>query len=265
MLQKLSPRLFARISAILTELREDLADNGGSGIPFDARTTLTIVVSCVLLTVYYYYGRPGFFQNNFDPAVAAWLGMTDSPHRDLLRYAYWAFSSTLIRVAIPLALIVWWFKESPRDYGFRRWEKGHGKIYLMMYLAMLPLLTAASFLPSFQDKYPFYDGAAESLFHFFAYQFAYGTQFFALEAFFRGFIVFALFKRFGYYSILIMTIPYCLIHFGKPMPETLGSIIAGILLGYCAIKSRSFLPGALLHFAVGFTMDVACILQRAGL
>lgn len=262
MLQKIVPKTVLRL---FEDLRNDLKDNGGSGLPFDARTTLTLVISCILLTVYYYYGRPGYFQERFDKPLSALLGLTDSPYRDLLRYGYWAASSMIIRVAIPAALIIWWFKESPRDYGFRRWEKGHGKIYLLMYLAMLPLLVGASFLTSFQDKYPFYDKAGDSLFQFLVYQLTYGTQFFALEAFFRGFFIFALFKRFGYYSVVIMTIPYCLIHFGKPMPETLGSIIAGLLLGYMAIKSKSFLPGALLHFAVGFTMDVACILQRAGL
>ena len=100
--------------------------------------------------------------------------------------------------------------------------------------------------------------------HFFAWQLCYRTQFFALEAFFRGFLLFALFKRFGYYSILIMVMPYCMIHFGKPILETLGAIVAGSVLGYLALKSKTWLHGALLHCSVGFLMDLFAIFQRGG-
>ena len=48
-------------------------------------------------------------------------------------------------------------------------------------------------------------------------------QFWSLEAFFRGFFIFGLRRRFGYYSVIIMTIPYCMIHFNKPITETLGA------------------------------------------
>ena len=126
----------------------------------------------------------------------------------------------------------------------------------------LPLLVAMSFTKSFQGKYPFYKAAGDSWQQFVAFELAYGVQFAALEAFFRGFLVFALFKRFGYFGVVIMTLPYCLIHFGKPPAETLGAIVAGLVLGFMALHSKSWLPGALVHWSVGFTMDVACILQK---
>lgn len=254
----------SKLRAWLDTLRQDFAHNHGVAIPFDARTSALAVVICVLLTLFYYFARPSFYHSNLAGDVERVLGMTQSPWRGLLPYYYWALSSTTLRLLIPAACIIFWFKEPLGDYGFQRWKRGHAKIYAGFYALMFPLLAAVSFLPSFQSKYPFYKAAASSWQQFIAYELALGVQFAALEGFFRGFIIFALFKRFGYHAITIMTIPYCMIHFGKPLPETLGSIVAGFALGYMAIKSRSWLPGALLHWSIGLTLDVLVIMHRGG-
>jgi membrane protease YdiL (CAAX protease family) len=52
-----------------------------------------------------------------------------------------------------------------------------------------------------------------------------------------------------------MTVPYCMIHFGKPMAETLAAIVAGIILGLMSLKTRSIWFGACLHVAVAMSMD----------
>lgn len=252
------------MSSILQFLRQFWAEariawstNGGAPVRMDARTVGVFVLACVLLTVFYYFGRPTFFrQPDVELLIAGWTGLDDSHYRDLIPYMSWAVASVVIRILIPLGFIWLVLRDSAADYGFRMWKKGHGKIYVGLFLFMLPILVAISFDGDFQSKYPFYDNADKSWAHFTIYQLAYGTQFFSLEAFFRGFLVFALFKKFGYYAVLIMTVPYCMIHFEKPLPETLGAIIAGLALGYLAIQSRSWIPGALLHWGVGLTMDV---------
>lgn len=251
-----------RARAELAHVKAALVTNGGAPLPLVGRDVAVVVLACVLLTLFYYFARPDFYRSRLDTHVVSALGWQTSPYRGLLPYWYWSMASTVLRVLIPLGCIVWWFRESPRDYGFRLWERGHGKIYAAMYVFMLPLLVAMSFTKSFQGKYPFYKAAGDSWQQFVAFELAYGVQFAALEAFFRGFLVFALFKRFGYFGVVIMTLPYCLIHFGKPPAETLGAIVAGLVLGFMALHSKSWLPGALVHWSVGFTMDVACILQK---
>jgi len=243
------------------EAKADIKSNGGIPVPLDARSVGVLLLTSLLLTIFYYYGRPLYFRSNLEKPLLEALSMETSTYRGLFAYGYWAITSLVIRVGVPVACIWFWFNDSIRNYGFRMWEKGHGRYYLVLFLIMLPLLIGASFTESFQGKYPFYSDAGKSWVHFALYQLTYGTQFFALEAFFRGFLIFALFRRFGYYGILIMTIPYCMIHFGKPVAETVGAIIAGVVLGYAALKSKSWLPGAMLHWGVGFTMDIACILQ----
>ena len=129
---------------------------------------------------------------------------------------------------------------------------------------MLPLLVAASYLPSFQSSYPFYDRAGESWVHFVVYECLYGLQFIGVEFFFRGFLIFALFRTFGWYSLLISAVPYVMIHFNKPLPETLGALIAGTVLGYLALKTRSIWPGVFVHGGVALTMDCLSMWQKSG-
>jgi hypothetical protein len=52
------------------------------------------------------------------------------------------------------------------------------------------------------------------------------------KLFFRGFLVHGLRPKFGAYAIPMMTIPCCMIHFGKPLLESLASIVTGMLLGF---------------------------------
>ena len=92
-----------------------------------------------------------------------------------------------------------------------------------------------------------------------AWELLYALQFVGLELFFRGFLLHSLRRRFAAYAILVMTVPYCMIHFGKPMPETFGAIGAGVVLGFMSLKTRSIWMGAALHIAVAWTMDAAAL------
>ena len=68
-------------------------------------------------------------------------------------------------------------------------------------------------------------------------------------------------ERFGIHAILIMVIPYCMIHFNKPFLECLGSIIAGLLLGYLSYRNRSVMLGIAIHYGVALTMDISALLR----
>jgi membrane protease YdiL (CAAX protease family) len=56
-----------------------------------------------------------------------------------------------------------------------------------------------------------------------------------------------------------MIVPYCMIHFQKPMAETFGAIIAGLVLGTLAMRTRSIWGGVAIHAAVALTMDVLAL------
>jgi membrane protease YdiL (CAAX protease family) len=137
-------------------------------------------------------------------------------------------------------------------------------VYGAMYVAILPLVLLASRTESFLHTYPFYRLAeGEPLWpRFWLWQAIYAVQFVSLEFFFRGYMLHGCRRRFGAYSIFVMTVPYCMIHYGKPLPETLGAIVAGIVLGFMSLKTRSIWMGAALHIAVALTMDLAAVAGR---
>ena len=85
-----------------------------------------------------------------------------------------------------------------------------------------PLVFWVSTQESFLIKYPFYRPSSEDHIYpnLFIWEIFYFLQFISLEFFFRGFLVHGLKKEIGDYSVLVMVIPYCMIHFQKPFLET---------------------------------------------
>lgn len=231
----------------------------------DRDAVVILLVATVLLYVFHYWGRPDYYlRSGLIDWFARNLGGTLEGHPGVGAYLYWGASSLLLRVLVPAAVIFWVIGESPRAYGYRiQGTLRHFPPYAVMYLLMLPLLIWASSFESFLSYYPFYDRAAEGGAAFWLYEIGYAFQFVGIEAFFRGFLTFGLAKRFGMLAVPIMTVPYVMIHFGKPAPEAFAAILAGLALGYLALRSKSFVPGIFLHVGVAMTMDLL-VLWRTG-
>jgi hypothetical protein len=68
----------------------------------------------------------------------------------------------------------------------------------------------------------------------------------------------------GAYAIFVMIVPYCMIHFHKPVAEVAGAIFAGIILGTLAMATRSIWFGVLIHVSVAVTMDLLAIAHTTG-
>ena len=171
---------------------------------------------------------------------------------------WWVGSIVLIYIIFPVLIIKFGFKQKLSDYGltFNKVHKDY-PLYLLMLFVMLPIVYFASTTHSFQQRYPIFQPTELPLFPIFIWwQVVYFIQFVAVEFFFRGFILHGLKHRFGFYSVFISTIPYCMVHFGKPFGETIAAIIAGIVLGTLSLKSRSIVLGILIHYSVAITMDL---------
>lgn len=200
-------------------------------------------------------------------------GMTDflqrkfyfNQHAGFNSLVFWVLALDVFYLLVPVIIIKFVLKEKPSDFGLNfHIEKGFLKYYIPFMLFMVLMVFMVSFTEAFQSKYPFYNISSTSeLFpRFLIWELLYVSQFFCLEFFFRGFMVKGLQKKFGVFSILIMTIPYCMIHFGKPMPETIGSVFAGLILGYISYKGKGIVPGFLMHITVALSMDVFALWQK---
>ena len=243
--------------------------------PLDRKVVWICMVCAVVLTASSYFGHEGRVASTFErlglPGAADQLRqffktMRARPHGGLWRYHYWAGAHLVLYFVIPALVVKLAFRQRLSDYGlkFTGWYKKVW-VYVAAFGVVLPCVILVRGMPAFQTTYPFYKQAHESWTDFFGWECAYVLQFFALEFFFRGFLVHGLKHRFGYYSVFIMTVPYCMIHFGKPLPETIGAIIAGIFLGTLSLWTRSIWLGVLIHVSVAVSMDLAAMHYRGEL
>ena len=239
---------------------------------FDYRPAACLSLTAVILTLQEYYGGRQLYDGwirpmlrDLDAAGHSWIR---AAHFDeLYGYAWWAFSRVFGYVLVPLPLWKLLFpKDSLLDMGLRvKGFMSHLWIYGLCLAVVLPAMLLVASQPDFGTYYPFYKGSSRSWGDLLIWEAMYGAQFFALELFFRGFILGALRRTMGSAAIFAMAVPYCMIHYGKPYLETHGAIVAGIVLGSLAMRTKSIYAGFLVHITVAFLMDLLALWRRDAL
>lgn len=229
-----------------------------------------LVLASVCLTLLEYFGKsrsyPGFVAWIQTQTWLAELGVNLAsfhPKVRLQQLLFWSTGCVVGYFVIPGLYVKLVMRERWRDMGLTwRGVRSHAWIYGLMFVVMAPLLWFFSASPSFQHTYPFYKVARYSLTGFLLWEFFYAAQFFSLEFFFRGVLIHGLKHRFGVYAVMVSVVPYCMIHFGKPFPETLGAIIAGTVLGFLSLRTGSVLLGVAIHVSVALSMDVLSLWRQ---
>lgn len=225
-----------------------------------SREGAILLFGLLCLTLLMKYGRPHAFRLYF----AHYFEGGELP--TLQPFVFSAASSVVTRMLMPLAFIVVILREHPKDFGYRlSGGRAFVQIYGLLLAFMVPILWFVAGDLAFQQKYPFWDRAGESWRFLFLYEARYFFIFLSGEAFWRGFLLFGLAKRFGWHALSISMIPYVIVHYGKPLPETLGAIITGYVLGYLALKHRSFVLGIALHYTIAVLMDVFALIRSGNL
>ena len=224
----------------------------------DRQSTIVLLGSALFLILYLTYSRRSFFHNHFANNFG------DHALWELFPYYYWFLTSAITLLLLPALAAKFGAKCRIRDYGFRLSQGKLGwRLVVGVCALMIPILILAlQLFPAFQYRYPLCKIAGSRWQLFIPYELAYGVYMFSWEFFFRGFMLFGLERKFGRYSILIQTLPFAVMHYNKPFPEAIGSIIAGALLGVVALETRSFIYGAAIHWFVAMTMDVLALAWR---
>lgn len=148
-------------------------------------------------------------------------------------------------VLVPLAAGFLLFRDKPWDYGIRigRWKEAIIIIPVCL-AAMALILYAVGKMPEFRSYYHRYAiDWSRLLLDAALYMFAW-------EFLFRGYMLFGLEKSIGKSAIFVQTIPFVLLHLGKPFLETLACIPGGFVFGYVAYRTKSFLPCFIIHFGI---------------
>jgi len=240
---------------ILDHIRRDLS-------PLDRRAFGALIYTAFALSCIFYLKNTETTAGFLEGTNLEWFGdlIARSPDNNLPSLAWWVAVVTVFYLVGPLLIIKFWWNADVRDFGLKlQIEPGFWRLLAACTAVMLPLVYLMSLTSGFAAKYPFlriYDGEPFIGRTLLAWELIYFVQFFGLEFFFRGFLVHSLKRSLGLYAIFVMTVPYCMIHFGKPPAETLSAIAAGIFLGWLSYRNESIWLGLALHCAVAFSMDV---------
>ncbi|MBP6002776.1 MAG: CPBP family intramembrane metalloprotease [Pyrinomonadaceae bacterium] len=242
-------------------IRADLAK-------LDHRAVFALVYAAIGLTCISYFKNPDYLETLLASTRFAAIG-TEAAHptnNNLYSLGWWVFVSVMFYFVVPAIYVKFIQKRKLSEIGLSlKLEAGFAKLLFQCTAIMLPIVYLMSLTAGFSAKYPFlkvYNGDPYLSTTLLIWEIIYFFQFFGLEFFFRGFLVHSLKPSIGAYSILVMTVPYTMIHFQKPMPETFAAVFAGIFLGWVSYKNGSIWLGLVLHCTVAFSMDILALYAK---
>jgi uncharacterized protein len=265
-------RARARIAGELESIDADAARLASSGPDATWSAAVTFVAAAVCLIVMEYLAGPRALPDFADglhelvPGLPPWYELRLSRWAALADLGLWVATRALGFVVIPALVIRLLLKRRVRSFGLALpAQVGQLRPYVTLFALVSPLLLLASLRPEFRAYYPFYRRAGESWFDLLLWEAIYAFQFFCVEFFFRGFLLGGTQARLGSLAVFAAMIPYCMVHFTKPVLEVLGAIPAGLVLGVLALRTGSIWGGVFLHVAVAWAMDALALVGAQGL
>ncbi len=195
----------------------------------------------------------------FRTEIAPFLGI-ESP--GLSSWAWWFGLQGILGFILPVAILRFGFKNSVKEMGL---GKGDHRLALKIAALYIPLIIVGTWFfsdsPAFLAKYPHFTPAATDWGVFLAYESLFLFYWIGWEYLWRGFVLFGTARTFGIMAIFVQTMPFAIMHFQKPMPEALLSIVGGVVLGALVWRTRSFWIAVPIHAAQMMILDAWCSLR----
>jgi membrane protease YdiL (CAAX protease family) len=180
----------------------------------------------------------------------------------LYEYLYWFIGDFCCQFALPVIFILTVLRRPLKEFGLGLGDYRLGwRVSFFFWLVLVPILWIVSAFDSFQLTYPHARTVRADWSLFVVYELCFVLYVIGWEFIWRGYMLFGLRQRFGGYAVFMQMIPFVLLHFGKPVLETLGAIIGGIALGFLALRTSSFWYGTLTHSLVLFSIDLLSTLR----
>lgn len=173
--------------------------------------------------------------------VSTLLLMIDHYHK-FFADKYW--DRVILYLIIPLLIIIIFFRENPKEYGFSFGDWKLGLTYT--FLGILLMAPVIYFLGSGDESMKkYYERFLEGL------PWTTFLDLFGWEFLFRGWILFAYARKFGHEALWLQAVPFAIAHISKPEIETLSTIFGGFAFGWVAWRTKSFLYAFLIHWFIG--------------
>lgn len=172
--------------------------------------------------------------------------------------------TVLLLLLVPLVLALFSGLKA-RSIGLSR---GDAKFGTRITVLAAPLVLLVAWLatadPAIRAVYPWTGpGVADSGWLLLVWAGTYALYYLAYEFFFRGYLQGTVERYWGPVpAIWLQTAVTSLVHLGKPFPELLAAIPAGLLFGVVAHRSRSVLWPFLIHLLLGLSTDFFSLLRQ---
>ena len=207
-----------------------------------------LLYTIVAATVWKYYAFPCF---ESEPTLSDfWLG------------AMPLFAALVLFGLIPMAIVKWGFRERLADYGL---QFGIVHRTIRSFLLAAPIIVVIAVLTGhssmFSEFYPLNETIRPqhsqiSVNLFVIHAICYLGYYLGWEFLFRGFLQHGLAERCGVpTAILVQTMASVMLHYGHPGIEVFGAIIAGLVWGFFAYRTKSILSGLGQHALLGIVLD----------
>jgi membrane protease YdiL (CAAX protease family) len=201
------------------------------GVELPVRASVAIVVAT--LAILFDYSR------TFIPESIRELGLA----ADGLRYQ--SIERLVLFLLVPLAIVVFGFRDNPGRYGLRLgdWRWGLGLIAVGI-AVMTPIVIFLASLPDFRAYYAPSVAPVPDLLVTNA------LDLISAEFLLRGFLMFALIRVIGPIGVLIVQFPFVLAHLGKPEIELFSTLFGGFVYAWVDWRTGSILWSALAHMYI---------------
>jgi len=225
----------------------------------DKQTAVVLLFAAFSVILQMNYGDRGFFRREVAPLL------TDN-YSGLHGWVWWFGIQGVLGFVLPVAILRFGFRNSWSDMGL---GLGDWKLASRIALIYLPLVIVGTWFLSdsgaFQEKYPHYTPAARDWGVFLIYESFFLLYWVGWEYLWRGFVLFGTARAFGVMAIFVQTVPFAILHYQKPMPEAMLSIVGGVALGALVWRTRSFWIAVPIHAAQMMILDAWCSLRvRSG-
>jgi hypothetical protein len=218
----------------------------------DFKTSYIFISVAVITFISMVYATPMFFYEHIGK-------------EKLMSRLYWLTADGAIMFILSVVSIKLVLKGKLSDYGFSMGDKKFGfTTFFLFFIVMLPIVWIVSASESFANTYPL--GGTElktNIGLFLIYELCVMFYMLGWEFFWRGYMLFGLKVKLGYYAVFIQMIPFFILHRGKPELELFASILAGLILGIQALRSNSFFYCWLLHCCVMISIDSISVIRFA--
>jgi hypothetical protein len=222
-------------------------------VPVDRRVPVAAIYTALALALLSGFGMPAKL---LQLIPISWRG----PQLQLTVRALWAAIHVLVFVLVPMALARR-LGTNAAALGLRLpKEYPSAKVVSAVVFCAFPLILLLAHSQFFLRAYPMFrvqhlEPAVECL-----WLVCMASYLFSIEFFFRGFLPALLKPALGPHALYVALIPYVATH--SYLPEALGAVPVGILLGLLRNRAESVWPGYVAHLLVALEIELVALHQQ---